>query len=192
MIVITGIPMVMRGVIFRDRDRTDSSASGIVLPFAILWLVAEIGGVVAQARMYPYHFLVLTPPAALLFALIPRTDRLFPLLASLMLPLTLSCYGVCLVAEEARAPHERMSVSDYLASHAMPGEVVWRDELPRLMIETDLSPGSRYVATFIWANDERAPRNTAARCWKISTSAGRPMFSCRPTWKGMRAWSPLI
>lgn len=158
-VLIVGFPMLVRGVIFRHpRDRAENSASRIVLPFAILWMIAEIAGVIAQARMYPYHFLVLMPPAALLFALIPRTDRLFPLLAALVFPLMLSCYGAWLVTGEARDPRERMLVSDYLERHAAPGDAVWRDELPRLMIETDLSPGSRYVATFIWANDEQAPQ----------------------------------
>lgn len=180
-ILIAGFPMMVRGVIFRQpRDRAANSAARIVLPFAILWLIAEIGGVIAQARMYPYHFLVLTPPAALLFALIPRTDRLFPLLSALALPLMLSCYGVWLVTEEARMPRERMNLSDYLASRAAPGDVVWRDELPRLLIETDLSPGSRYVATFIWANDEEAPQEYCSALLD-DFQERRPTFLILPT-----------
>ena len=72
-ILILGFPMLVRGYIFRrPRHREAIRPDRIIALFVILWLTLEAAGIVAQRRMYSYHFLVLAAPASLLFGLIPR------------------------------------------------------------------------------------------------------------------------
>jgi hypothetical protein len=40
---------------------------------------------------------------------------------------------------------------------ALPGDPVWADDLPRVLLTTDLRPGSRVMLTFLFANDDAAP-----------------------------------
>jgi len=159
-LLVIGFPLLVRGVIFRrERDRVDRSINFGVLWFALLWIAIEAAGVTMQGRMYKYHFLVLTPAAALLFAILPRGDRLFPLIAALTLPLLLSAYGAIPPAEEISSPTEQLPSSIYLRAHARPDARVWTDSMARLLIESGLQPGTRYPTTFIWANDDNAAAN---------------------------------
>ena len=43
--------------------------------FAVCWLSIESAGIIAQRRMYAYHFVTLVPPAALLFGMMRRRKR---------------------------------------------------------------------------------------------------------------------
>jgi hypothetical protein len=123
-----------------------------VLAFAVAWLAIELAGVIAQRRMYAYHFLPVVPPAALLFGLLPRPARPWPLLAALGPAAALSfCYALHVIA----APGEdRLPVGRYLQARAAAGDRVWADDWPRLMLETGLRPGSRQALTFLFANDD--------------------------------------
>jgi hypothetical protein len=47
--------------------------------------------------------------------------------------------------------------SDYVRAHAKPGDAVWQDEMMRLLIETNLRPGSRIPMGFLFANYDEAP-----------------------------------
>ncbi len=83
-ILILGFPMLVRGYIFRRPQHRESiRPDRIIAIFAILWLTLEAAGIVAQRRMYSYHFLVLAAPASLVFGLIPRISRPVPLAAAL-------------------------------------------------------------------------------------------------------------
>ncbi len=129
--------------------------------FALLWFGFEALGIFLQRRAYAYHFLVLIPPAALLFGLIPRPARPSRLpiqLAAALLPaavlsLLLALPG--LAAIPATPP--RLALSGYLAAHTLPGDAVWQDEFPRLLIETNLRPGARMPLTFLYLNYDAAP-----------------------------------
>ena len=155
-LVIGGFPLVVRGLIFRRRkDRVPSPTSGLWI-FAAVWLLIELAGVVAQRRMYAYHFLVVTPPLAVLFGLLPRTDRLPPLVGALVPGMMLSMMSAWTTVEVGRQPG-RLEASGYLIAHTEPGDSVWKDEVMRLLIETDLRPGSRYPMTFLWVNYDEAP-----------------------------------
>jgi hypothetical protein len=150
-----GFPILVRGFIFRrERDRVDQPTNNTVLLFALIWIAIEAAGVTMQGRMYKYHFLVLTPAAALLFGMLPRRDRAIPLIAALAMPLLLSVYGAIPRPGEPSSPTQRLALSDYLLTHARPGTQVWEDAMARLLDETGLQPGSRFLTTFLWANDD--------------------------------------
>ena len=157
-LLVGGTPLLIRTVVYR-RHRTQQTGvpTTALWCFAVVWLVLEAAGVAAQRRMYPYHFLVLPPPAALCFGLLPRRESIPALVASLLLPLLLSQYGAWCWFTRYQPPTQRLAISDYLASRAAPGDRVWQDYMMRLMVETDLQPGSRFPVTFIWANDVNAP-----------------------------------
>ncbi|MGD0138259.1 MAG: glycosyltransferase family 39 protein [Tepidisphaeraceae bacterium] len=157
-ILILGFPLLIRGVVFRRvRHRMASRPNRSILIFAIVWMALEAAGVAAQRRMYAYHFLVLAAPASLLFGLIPRKDRALPLLAALALPMLLSAVGAGMVVVDGHNPLGRLPASQYLAAHATEGDAVWEDGMMRLLIETNLRPGSRYPMTFLWVNGDDTP-----------------------------------
>jgi hypothetical protein len=51
---------------------------------------------------------------------------------------------------------DRMAVSDYLITHAKPGDAVWMDDWPRLILETHLRPATRLPFTFLFTNYDDA------------------------------------
>ncbi|MGD0388744.1 MAG: hypothetical protein ABSC42_07305, partial [Tepidisphaeraceae bacterium] len=156
--IILGFPMLIRGVVFRrPRHRQAIGINPPIALFAILWITLEAAGIAAQARMYAYHFLVLAAPAGLLFGLIPRKTRPWPLAAALLIPAFFSGGGGIQVLAHARDALRPSASEDYLAAHTRPGETVWLNGMMRLLIRTDLQPGSRYLMNFLWANDDDAP-----------------------------------
>ena len=128
------------------------------LIFCLLWFAIEAGGIVAQGRMYPYHFLVMAGPAALLFAMVSRRDDVLPLAAAIVPPLVLSVCGAIMLLGDAHPPLERLKTSDYLSAHAGASDAVWQDGMARLLLETGLPAGSRFPMTFLWVNHDDAPR----------------------------------
>jgi hypothetical protein len=157
-IVIAGFPLLIRGIVFRRPDhRISNPQNRSIILFAIIWIILEAAGVAAQRRMYAYHFLVLAAPAALLFGLIPRKSTAFTLTAALALPMMLSTYGAALELHDAHNPLEHLAASDYLTANTSNNDAVWQDGMQRLLIETNLKPGSRYPMTFLWVNDDDAP-----------------------------------
>jgi hypothetical protein len=157
-VLILGFPLLIRSVVFRrQRHRLGIHPEKSILVFAIVWLVLEAAGVAAQRRMYAYHFLVLAGPASLLFGLIPRHARPWPLAAALALPALFSLFGGCQVLADAPNSLKRSASEEYLAVHANSGDTVWLDGMMRLLVRTNLAPGSRYPMTFLWVNDDEAP-----------------------------------
>jgi hypothetical protein len=155
-LLVIGFPLLVRGWICRgDRPgQTDGPNRSAIFTFAVLWLVIEAAGVTMQGRMYKYHFLVLATPATVLFATFPRRDRLVPLLAALTFPFLLSLYGAIPPANETSSPTRRLPISEYLIAHARPDDSVWSDVAARMLVETGRPPGSRFLTTFLWANDD--------------------------------------
>lgn len=180
-IVIAAFPFLVRGVIFRRKeDSAPVIYPAAALVFSLTWLMIEVAGVVAQKRMYPYHFFVLTPPVALLFGMLPRTDRLLPLVAALALPLLLSLYGGWCLFDKYNPRTDRLPTSEYFATHAAPGDAVWQDYMMRLLVETDLQPGSRYCTTFLWANDQAAAHYYSQALLR-DLATRRPRYIVLPT-----------
>jgi hypothetical protein len=180
-ILILGFPMLVRGFIFRrPKHREAVRPDRTIAIFAILWLTLEAAGIVAQRRMYSYHFLVLAAPASLVFGLIPRISRPGSLAAALLVPACFSMYGAIQVLADAPKSLLPTASEDYLAAHAQTGDAVWLDGMMRLLIRTDLQPGSRYPMTFLWVNDDDAPlRYCDAMLSDFDQS--RPKFIVLPT-----------
>jgi 4-amino-4-deoxy-L-arabinose transferase-like glycosyltransferase len=75
-IVILPSRCSVRGWVGR-RDRIDATPPRTIIIFLVAWLALEFIGILAQRRMYPYHFLPLAPPAgvALRGHSTPRTSH---------------------------------------------------------------------------------------------------------------------
>ena len=80
-LLFIGFPFLVRGWIFR-RDRINAWIDPRMCLFVMLWLALEAAGVVMQRRMYAYHFMLIAPPAALLFGMLARQMRAVSLTAA--------------------------------------------------------------------------------------------------------------
>ena len=160
-LIVVGFPLLVRGWIGR-RDRVESEATRPVLVFLTAWLAVEFLGALAQRRMYPYHFLPLAPPAALLFAAIPRRDRIAGLAAALLPAAVASIVAGAFFIAKVDEKRDRTAATAYLLAHARPGDRVWQDWMARTLIETGLEPGARVPLTFLFMNDDTAPQAFAA------------------------------
>jgi hypothetical protein len=117
----------------------------------------ELLGSMLQRRMYAYHFLPVGAPAALLFGMIPRRNDAKPMLAALGPIMFFSLVGAIEVLKYPDPRVPIMPTSAYLLKHAAPGDAVWQDEMPRLLLETGLRPGSRFPLMFLLGNHDTAP-----------------------------------
>jgi hypothetical protein len=163
-LVIVGFPILVRGWIFRRAgDRLHVNVDRTLLTFVLAWLTVETIGVAMQRRMYAYHFLVLAPPATLVFALLPRRERVASLAAALAPIAIFSIYGAGLVMSICYTGERRSAVSDYIASHTVPADAVWKDDAARLWLETGSRAGSRFPMTFLFANFDEAPLEYATQ-----------------------------
>jgi len=156
--VFPGFPLLVRWGVFRKESRQNTERAPALLDsFALLWFVLETIGIVAQRRMYAYHFMTLAPPVALLFGMIPRKAQATSLAAALLPAILISASGSAQrIGAQFKWTHT-LEASDYLATHAAPGDAVWQDDAGRLLIETGLQPGSRVILTFLFGNDDQAP-----------------------------------
>jgi hypothetical protein len=157
---VAGFPIAVRGwVARRDKviDINFVATRSSLATFAIAWFTLELLGAVMQRRMYSYHFLPVAAPAALIFAMFPRRMRVMPLAAALLPAAVLSLAGANEVWKACYPPTYRLAASDYLAAHTQPGDSVWQDSMPRLLLETGLKPGARIPLTFLFFNYDAAP-----------------------------------
>jgi hypothetical protein len=126
-------------------------------PMILMWFAADLAAALMQRRLYPYHFLPLACPAAVMYGLLPR--RATPLSIALgLLPIAL--FSLTWEGSSISQLHrgfERMPVSDYIVSHTSSTDTVFTDQIGRLLIETDRQPGSRLGTFFYLVNDDDAP-----------------------------------
>ncbi|MGH7177500.1 MAG: glycosyltransferase family 39 protein, partial [Tepidisphaeraceae bacterium] len=163
-LAIAGFPLAVRGWVFRRaRHCVTASPDRRIFAFVIAWLALETVGVAMQRRMYGYHFLVLTPPLTLLFAMIPRQVRAAQLTAALAPVALFSIYGGSIIVELGYTGLEPTPVSRYIAERADPADAVWRDDAARLWLETGLRPATRFPITFLFANYDQAPLEYSRR-----------------------------
>jgi hypothetical protein len=156
-LALLGFPMVIRGFVCRRQTDADAASPQLaIVMFLILWLMIETAGVIMQRRMYAYHFLPMVPPAALLFGILPRQCRPGQLAAALVPIALLSISQAGGLIAGTPPGDARLPISAYLAAHAKPGDAVWMDAWPRLVLETGLRPASRVPFTFLFCNYDRA------------------------------------
>ena len=136
---------------------TVPSSSTMLAMFATAWLTIEFIGVIAQRRMYGYHFLVLAAPAALIFGRLPARAKFSTLLLPI-LPAVFFSMWVFAWQVYGRVDSHRMAVSQYLIDHAKPDDTVWMDNMPRLMMETGLKSASRHLITLPFYNTDQSPK----------------------------------
>jgi hypothetical protein len=162
-LAMLGFPMLVRGRIFRH-DRISSAVgpdrAGVV--FVVAWFILELAGVIAQRRMCGYHFLVLAPPAALIYGMMPRRRRLAPVFAGLLPIVVLSAFGAARVIQVFYPSPSRLRASDYLIAHTQPGDSLWQDSFGRLLLETNLQPGARVPLSYLFLNGDDAPQHYSA------------------------------
>ncbi len=144
--------------------------------FAVGWLLLELLGVVAQRRMYAYHFLPLAGPAALVFGLLPRRAAMRPMLAGLG-PIALASifYAAPMWLRVPAALAGPSACDRYLAEHVRPGEGVFADHIPAAVLRNGLAFGSRFGTTFHLVNDDDAPRRYTDLLL-VDLAARRPLY----------------
>jgi 4-amino-4-deoxy-L-arabinose transferase-like glycosyltransferase len=156
-LLLLGFPILIRGFICRrQRDAQSHWQVPAITTFLLIWLALETTGVILQRRMYAYHFLPMVPPAALLFGMMPRFNRAGSLGSALIPIALLSIVQAANLIATTKPGEDRMPLSDYLAAHAKPGEAVWMDAWPRIILETGLRPGARLPFTFLFTNYDDA------------------------------------
>lgn len=154
--ILAGFPFFVTGWIFRRRE-VEQRVPHVVVLFLVIWLLLELTGVILQRRMYAYHFMPLTAPLALLFGAMPRKHDLQTIASSLVPLAVFSLVGASNVLRYAYEPTRIHPASQFLHGRAIAGERVWQDDVARILLETDLQPGSRLPLTFLFANDDAAP-----------------------------------
>jgi hypothetical protein len=87
---------------------------------------------------------------------LPRFNRPASLAAALLPIVLLSLTQAGNLIANTRPGEDRLPLSDYLIAHAKPGDAVWMDAWPRLVLETGLRPASRLPFTFLFTNYDTA------------------------------------
>jgi len=150
--IVLGWPFAAQ--LFRNRSRRAGPQKLQI--FVIVWLVLDLMSVLMQRRLYPYHFLPLICPAALLYGLLSKRaggTTLVGLLPIALLSLTWEGSSPMHLARR----NTLLPVSSYIASHTSANDTVFADQIGRLLIETDRQPGSRLGTFFYFVNADESP-----------------------------------
>jgi Dolichyl-phosphate-mannose-protein mannosyltransferase len=154
-----GVPLFFRFWLFRRRTIEIPRNPRITAArlFVLAWFCLEIIAVLMQRRMYWYHFIVVAAPAAMIFGMIPRRT-LVVMTAACVMPLAILSIGAASDAlDQLYKGTPTLPTSDYLLTHAAPGDRVWDENASRLLLETNLQAGARCVLTFLFANTDDSP-----------------------------------
>jgi len=159
LLALFGVALLIRGWVYRRPVHRETCVAPIhAWLFVIAWLAIELTGILMQRRMYAYHFLPLCAPAALLFAAIPRRATIAQLAGPLALPVIFSVWGAADTLRVATdQPPNWPAVASWLDQHTLPGERIWRDNTPQILLNTDLRSASRMQLSFVFQNSNRAP-----------------------------------
>ncbi len=159
-LVFIAVPLFFRRSANRrhPEEHCDAPAPATsIVSFVVLWFAIELVGILVQRRMYAYYFLVLAPPAALLFGFSSNLLRLRPIAIALAPAIGLSIgWSVRDIAKVWRGV-PTLPVAQYLQTHGAPGDAVWADQMSELLIETGMRPGARYAHVFYFTNYDDAP-----------------------------------
>lgn len=176
---LLGFPVLILGGVFRRHPRASAATRPDVL-FVLLWLAAELAGVVTQRRMYAYHFLVLGPPATLCVGLLARRVRMTPMTMAFGPVIAATLLLSASAWLSSREPSRDDNVVAYVNAHAGADAAVWADDYPRLLVETGRRPGSSVPLVFLMANGDAAP-DFFGRQLLADWAERRPEFVVFPT-----------
>jgi hypothetical protein len=146
--------------------RKSGSGNG-AMPMLLAWFCFDLLAVLMQRRLYPYHFLPLVCPVAMMYGrhfLDSPGRRAWAIKDHAMLLLGLFPIGLLSLTWQGSSIGEisrgfsRSSAGDYLIDHTDPSDCIFADQAGRLLIETDRQPGSRLGTFFYLVNDDDAPR----------------------------------
>ncbi|HEX8324388.1 MAG TPA: glycosyltransferase family 39 protein [Tepidisphaeraceae bacterium] len=162
LIILIATPILMRA--FAERHGRQPAVAGQreLMLFAGLWLALETAGAVMQGRMYGYHFLPLTAPAALLFGLIPRRPVGRTIVGSCLPVMLMGGFWFWAATSTTVPPYTRIDAINYVKAHAAPNDRLWIDQYGRALVDSDLKPGSAVPLTFIFSNNDTAPTRFGA------------------------------
>lgn len=174
--------LLIRGWVYRRRAvEVTAPQQAALWTFAVGWLAIELTGILFQRRMYGYHFLPLAAPAALVFGALPRHATVGQMAGVLALPVIFSIWGAAEVREAAASRNDNTpAVARWLDQHTLPGERVWRDITPQVLIGTDLRSASRMQLTFLFMNSDDSPQTFASMLLDDLTRH-RPRYIVLPT-----------
>ena len=155
LIVLTllGFPFIVRSI----GPKIAIGGTPMLRLFAVAWFIADLAAALVQRRLYPYHFLPVACPLALLYGLLSR--RATPTLVALgLMPIALFSltWEGSSISQLARGSMH-MPASDYIGSHTVATDTVFADQIGRLLIESNRQPGSRLGTFFYFVNDDDAP-----------------------------------
>jgi hypothetical protein len=122
--------------------------------FIFSWLALDLLAVLMQRRLYPYHFLPLACPLALLYGRMKPMQAALGLLPIALLSLTWEGSSI----SKINRGYGHLPASDYIAAHTTTDDFVFADQIGRLLIETDRHPGSRLGTFFYLVNDDNSPQ----------------------------------
>jgi hypothetical protein len=152
-LAVFGLPFLVTAIGKKSHRITTRHSSSPVVQFAALWLLVDFLAAVAQRRLYPYHFLPLACPAALLYGLLAPARPMRVALGLLPIALlSLTWEGSSLSHLDRGFRHT--AVADYIAAHTGSTDTVFADQAGRLLIETDRAPGSRLGTFFYFVNSD--------------------------------------
>lgn len=158
-VLFFGFPLLVRGWIFRRGEKgATPRPSAALVSFALSWFALEGLGIFLQKRMYSYHFMVIMPPATVIYGMLARRDRWIPIAAGLV-PISMFSlwWSICRVINLPTG-YEISPISQYIILNAAPTDRIYTDEYPRMLMETGLDYGARYGTLFYFVNHDDAPR----------------------------------
>jgi hypothetical protein len=157
-IVLAGFGILIRGwVQRRSEHRLEIPVDHAIAVFAVAWFVLELAGAILQRRMYAYHFLPVAAPTALIFGMISRKNSARALAAALAPIMLFSLIGSLEILKYPEPQQSITRASEYLLNHTKPGDAVWADLSPRILLETNLRPGARFPIMFVFGNTDATP-----------------------------------
>ena len=143
------VPMFFRFWLFRRR-RVDTPRETYITTsqlFVFVWFCLEIIAVIMQRRMYWYHFIVLAPPAAMIFGMIPRALLAIDDLAACVMPLAILSIGAASDALDQLYKGAPRSLPAIICSLTLRRAIVSGTKTPpACLLETNLQSGCALCA----------------------------------------------
>ena len=154
-VIIGGLLIAPATVAWLHHRRWKASPAVV---FAALWLSIELAGVLGQARLYAYHFLVLAPPTVLMFGLAARHIGFKQQLRAAAIAVVLLTSQTAATWINRQPDAMGPAIRDVQGILSRTGGTVWSDDWSRMAIELDAPAPSRVPLLFLLTIHDDAPR----------------------------------